>query len=191
MGLPTTRKQRRFEVDSSGGIALMEGMHESKVSGRRVNVVGDFFAIRRLSKPRFAWLISAAVAGALAAGCSGLANREETFEPRTVNFDAGGVGRLPPDFSTALTGGGIPVSWVVRDVPIGPDGGAVLVQESSDDTSYRFPLCIYEKTIARDVAVEVKYKAISGKVDQAGGIVLRLQSRELLHCPGKRAGGQH
>jgi hypothetical protein len=34
-------------------------------------------------------------------------------------------------------------------------------------------LCIYEKTVARDVAVEVKYKAISGKVDQAGGIVLR------------------
>jgi hypothetical protein len=34
-------------------------------------------------------------------------------------------------------------------------------------------MCIYEKTVARDVAVEVNYKAISGKVDQAGGIVLR------------------
>jgi hypothetical protein len=34
-------------------------------------------------------------------------------------------------------------------------------------------MCIYQKVIARDVAAEVKYKAISGKVDQAGGIVLR------------------
>ncbi len=49
----------------------------------------------------------------------------------------------------------------------------MLIQESSDATTYRFPMCIYDKTVARDVAVEVDYKAISGKVDQAGGIVLR------------------
>jgi hypothetical protein len=49
----------------------------------------------------------------------------------------------------------------------------VLAQESSDATHYRFPLCIYEKMRARDVAVEVKWKPLSGKVDQAGGIVLR------------------
>ena len=64
---------------------------------------------------------------------------------------------------------GGPISWVVRE-----DGdGKVLVQQSSDDTSYRFPMCIYDKAVARDVAVEVKFKAIAGKVDQAGGIVLR------------------
>jgi len=109
----------------------------------------------------------------LAAGCSGLAGREENFEPQTINFDSSKVGALPPDFSTALTGGGGPISWVVQEDSIPLDGRRVLVQESADDTSYRFPLCIYEKTVARDVAVEVNYKAISGKVDQAGGIVLR------------------
>jgi hypothetical protein len=100
-------------------------------------------------------------------------SREETFEPQTISFDSSAAGQLPPDFSTALTGGGGPVSWVVREDSTAPEGRKVLVQESSDDTSYRFPLCIYEKTVARDVAVEVNYKAISGKVDQAGGIVLR------------------
>jgi len=121
---------------------------------------------------RLSWL-SLIVVGALVAGCAGLASREESLEAQTINFDSSEAGKLPPDFSTALTGGGGPISWVVREDSTAPDGKRVLVQESSDDTSYRFPLCIYEKTFARDVAVEVKYKAISGKVDQAGGIVLR------------------
>jgi hypothetical protein len=117
--------------------------------------------------------MSALVVGTLAGGCAALADREETFEPQTIRFDTSADGSLPSDFSTALTGGGGPISWVVRADPTAPDGGKSLVQESSDDTSYRFPMCIYDKTIARDVAVEVNYKAISGKVDQAGGIVLR------------------
>jgi hypothetical protein len=122
-----------------------------------------------------AWRVwmSALIVGTFAAGCAGLADREESFEPQTISFDSSAAGSLPSDFSTALTGGGGPISWVVRTDPTAPSGGKVLMQESSDDTSYRFPMCIYEKTVARDVAVEVGYKAISGKVDQAGGIVLR------------------
>jgi hypothetical protein len=113
------------------------------------------------------------IVGTLAAGCSEFVNRQERFEPRTINFDSSEVGKLPPDFSTELTGGGGPISWIVREDSTEPNGKRVLVQESSDDTSYRFPLCIYEKTVARDVTVEVNYKAVSGKVDQAGGIILR------------------
>ncbi len=141
------------------------------------------FSIRRslssatpLSLPRLAearlW-ISFAILSMLAAGCAELENRQETFEPQIIQFDSVEAGNLPPDFSPALTGGGGPISWVVREDSSVPNGHKALVQESSDDTSYRFPMCIYEKTIARDVAVEVNYKAISGKVDQAGGIVLR------------------
>ena len=90
-----------------------------------------------------------------------------------INFASDEVGKLPPDFTTELTGGGGPIVWVLREDPKAPGGGRTLVQESSDDTSYRFPLCLYDKVVARDVSVEVKYKAISGSVDQAGGIVLR------------------
>jgi hypothetical protein len=111
--------------------------------------------------------------GTLAGGCAGLQYRAEGFEPHTIHFDPAAAGKLPSNFSTALTGGGGPILWVVREDAAAPDGKGVLVQESSDDTKYRFPLCVYEKMVARDVAVEVDFKAISGKVDQAGGIVLR------------------
>jgi hypothetical protein len=123
-------------------------------------------------RSRLCWNLFLLV-GTLVAGCSGGVSREQTFEPQTIHFDSSAAGKLPPDFSTALTGGGGPISWVVREDPSAPDGKGVLVQESSDATVYRFPLCIYAKTVARDVAVEVQFKAISGKVDQAGGIVLR------------------
>jgi hypothetical protein len=118
------------------------------------------------------WIFAVA-ACALFAGCSELPIRQETFEPQIINFDSTETGKLPADFTTALTGGGGPVFWVVREDPTAPTGNKVLVQESSDDIVYRFPLCVYEKTEARDVAAEVNYKAISGKIDQAGGIVLR------------------
>lgn len=110
---------------------------------------------------------------AFCAGCCEMTDQEEPVQPRTINFNPNDVGKLPTDFTTALTGGGGPISWVVREDAQAPGGGPVVVQESSDATNYRFPMCIYEKTAARDVAVEVKFKAISGKVDEAGGIVLR------------------
>jgi hypothetical protein len=124
--------------------------------------------------PRF-FLLSFIMVGALLAGCAGLPIQVETFAPQTIRFNTGEAGKLPPDFSTALTGGGGRVSWVVREDPSAPDGTMALVQESADATNYRFPLCIYDKTIARDVAVEVDFKPISGKLDEAGGIVLRYQ----------------
>ncbi len=127
---------------------------------------------RLLAGGHFFW-ISFFIVCTFVTGCSGLAKREESFEPRDISLDSSEVGQLPPDFSTALTGGGGPISWLVREEATAPNSKRVLVQESADDTSYRFPLCIYEKAVARDVAVEVNYKAISGKVDQAGGIVLR------------------
>jgi hypothetical protein len=141
-------------------------MHESGISRRSGRLGRNHFAAV------FAGLVLI-MAGTLTNGCSGLANREENFEPRTIRFDSGEAGKLPADFSTALTGGGGPVSWVVREDATMMQGRWVLMQESSDATSYRFPLCVYDKITARDVAAEVNYKAISGKVDEAGGIVLR------------------
>lgn len=98
---------------------------------------------------------------------------KEAVAAQAIHFDKADAGKVPRDFTTALTGGGGPVSWVVREDASAPGGGPVVVQESSDETKYRFPLCVYDKVTARDVAVEVKFKALAGKVDQAGGIVLR------------------
>jgi len=111
-----------------------------------------------------AWLL----AGLFAGGCF----LPWEFGPK-IHFGASDVGKVPKGFSTALTGGGGPVSWVVREDSTAPDGHAVVVQESADTTEYRFPICVYDKFKARDVAAEVSFKAISGKLDEAGGIVLR------------------
>jgi hypothetical protein len=39
-------------------------------------------------------------------------------------------------------------------------------------------VCVYERLPARDVAVSVRFKAVSGKVDQAGGVVVRYQDKD-------------
>ena len=91
-----------------------------------------------------------------------------------VDLAASKLGEVPDGFSTALTGGGSPVAWAVREDASAPHGRS-LVQESKDDTSYRFPLCIYDKLDATDVSASVRFKTISGTVDQAAGLVLRYQ----------------
>src|SRR4051812_17311498 len=80
----------------------------------------------------------------------------------TLDFDKFEMGKTPADFSTALTGGGGPVSWVIQKDSTVPSGGKVLAQTSTDKTDYRFPLCVYDKFTAKDVAVSVKFKAVSG-----------------------------
>jgi hypothetical protein len=117
--------------------------------------------------------ISIAPVIAFCFGCKDLSDREEVLAPQAINFEPSDISKMPQNFTAALTGGGGPISWVVREAPDAPGGKPVLVQESSDDTSYRFPMCIYNRVLARDVSAEVKWKPISGKVDEAGGIVLR------------------
>lgn len=76
-------------------------------------------------------------------------------------------------FTVARTGKGAPAEWKV--VPDGTaPGGRVLAQMSADSTDYRFPLAVYQGTSAANVAVTVRFKAISGQVDRAGGIAVRL-----------------
>jgi len=96
----------------------------------------------------------------------------------TLNFDPFETGKTPPSFSTALTGGGGPVSWVIQEDPAAPSGKNILVQTSADGTSYRFPLCVYDNLTAKDVEVSVKFKPLSGKVDQAAGLVWRYQDKD-------------
>ncbi|HVV73124.1 MAG TPA: hypothetical protein VHI52_16745, partial [Verrucomicrobiae bacterium] len=117
--------------------------------------------------------ICLALSLAASAGCSGLRGADPAIGPLSVAFEHDDLGKKPRGFSTGLTGGGSPVFWAVREVPNAAGGKPVLLQESSDATSYRFPVCVYDDFVARDVAVQVRFMAISGRVDQAGGIVLR------------------
>jgi glycosyl hydrolase family 59 (putative galactocerebrosidase) len=82
-------------------------------------------------------------------------------------------GATPADFQVARTGRGAPAAWsVVADSKA--QGGQVLIQTSTDQTDYRFPLAIYGGLAATNVEVTVRFKAVGGRIDRAGGIAVRL-----------------
>jgi hypothetical protein len=98
----------------------------------------------------------------------------QTLTPgQKMHFDECAPGRLPPNWSVAMTHEGLPPRWeVVRDetAPTRPFGFAQL---SRDATAGRFPLAVWDGTSVRDGEVRVAFKMISGTVDQAAGVVWR------------------
>jgi hypothetical protein len=95
-----------------------------------------------------------------------------------IDFEKADIGKTPQGFTAALTGGGVDVSWVIVTDPSSPAGPKVLAQTSKDKTNKRYPVCVYDDFAARDVDVSVQFKAISGEVDQAAGIVWRYKDRD-------------
>ncbi|WOH69274.1 hypothetical protein [Bradyrhizobium sp. BWA-3-5] len=86
-------------------------------------------------------------------------------------------GSPPAGFSFARTGQGRAGEWIVTSDTTSPTGKAI-EQTSTDRTDYRFPLAIHESLSATDIDVEVRFKAVAGKTDQAGGIAVRLQDAD-------------
>jgi hypothetical protein len=82
-------------------------------------------------------------------------------------------GRSPPDFDSSRTGQGATATWTVVADPTATSGRAI-AQTSTDRTDYRFPLAVYKPISLKDVEVTVRFKPVAGKVDQAGGIAVRL-----------------
>lgn len=103
----------------------------------------------------------------------GLLARVASGAAAEIDFEVAPLDSVPPGFSAAVTGGGPPGIWTVQEDPAAPRGSRVLVQSSTDATSGRFPLCIYDPVMARDVAVAVDSKPIAGAVDRAAGIIWR------------------
>ena len=85
------------------------------------------------------------------------------------------VGIAPTDFEFARTGQGAVGQWVVVDDASAASKRAI-EQSNTDRTDYRFPLAIHQPTTAKNVEVALRFKPVSGKVDQAGGIAVRLAS---------------
>jgi hypothetical protein len=113
----------------------------------------------------------------LAAACIALGATAAAQDPRREHrtFEDAAAGAPPPGFSSALTGRGGPAHWVVLEDPSSPTGAKVVAETSQDRTSDRFPLAILDGFEARDVAVLVRFRPVSGTVDQAAGLVVRLR----------------
>jgi len=91
----------------------------------------------------------------------------------TVNFDDALPGKPPPGWTAIQTGKGKAV-WTVEKNDSAPTKPNVLKQ--SGEATY--PVCIKEDTNLKDGFVEVKFKPISGKEDQAGGLIWRCKDAE-------------
>ena len=86
----------------------------------------------------------------------------------TDNFDKAGLGALPQGWKTGVTGQGTGY-WAVNPDPSAPSAPHVFTQMGQGT----FPWAMKEGTAISDGFVEVKFKAISGKEDQAGGLMWR------------------
>jgi len=87
----------------------------------------------------------------------------------TVNFD-NMKGGPPPGWTATQTGSGT-AKWSVEKDNSAPSKPNVLKQSGQAT----FPVCFKNDTNIKDGFVEVKFKPISGKEDQAGGVIWRLQ----------------
>ena len=85
-----------------------------------------------------------------------------------VNFDSIAPGELPPGWSCGVTGKGSP-RWAVAADASAPSAPNVLKQSGSGT----FPWCVDHGASLADGFVEVKMKPVSGREDQAGGVVWR------------------
>ncbi len=113
---------------------------------------------------------------------SSYASQPETPAPQqsagaslTYNFDTDAVGGMPAKFHSARTGKGAESKWVVMADPTASSKPNVVAQTSTDTTDYRFPLLIADEGSFKDLELSVRFKAVSGEVDRAGGLVFRLK----------------
>ena len=91
----------------------------------------------------------------------------------TVNFDDLKTGAPPPGWTATKTGSGT-AKWEVVAVISALSKPNVLKQ--SGEAIY--PVCIKDDTSLKDGFVEVKFKPISGKEDQAGGVIWRCKDSD-------------
>ena len=86
----------------------------------------------------------------------------------TVNFDSDRPGMVPADWTAGVTGNG-GHQWSVEGDPSAPSPPNVLKQSGKGD----FPWCVKNGVSLTDGFVEVRFKPLTGRSDQAGGVVWR------------------
>ncbi len=91
-----------------------------------------------------------------------------TAHAETISFDTDRPGTPPAGWTCGSTGGGTPV-WTVEAESGAPSGANVLKQTGKAP----FPWCVKQGTAVANGIVVAKFKPLSGREDQAGGVVWR------------------
>ena len=91
----------------------------------------------------------------------------------SVNFDDATLGAPPSGWTATKTGQG-EEKWTIEKEDTAPTPPNVLKQ--SGEATY--PVCLKEDTSLKDGFVEVKFKPVSGREDQAGGVLWRAKDSD-------------
>lgn len=108
-----------------------------------------------------------------AIGLLGVALLTAQLPGGTIHFDEVEPGKLPPGWMSARTGEGEP-RWAVVAEPDAPSPPHALKQSGVA----RFALCLKTNVAIRDGWVEVKFKPLAGREDQAGGLIWRAKDAD-------------
>ena len=94
---------------------------------------------------------------------------------RKVDFSDDSVGQPPKGFQFGLTAkAGAPGKWIVQS----EGSNKYLAQVDPDSTRRRFPVAVLSDVTTADVDLSVRFKPVSGQVDQAAGLVWRFQNQD-------------
>jgi hypothetical protein len=94
------------------------------------------------------------------------------------NFDSDTQDQMPAKFHGSLTGSGALGEWKVVGDTTTPSQPNALAQTAAEKTSYHFPLAIADDGSFKDLDLSVRFKPVSGREDQAAGLVFRLKDAD-------------
>ena len=103
----------------------------------------------------------------------GLALSATAMQAAIINFDDAETGAAPIGWTAAVTGKGN-TRWTIEKDATAPSPPNVFKQ-SAEGT---YPICLRNGTHLKDGFVEVKFKPVSGKEDQAGGVIWRAKDKD-------------
>lgn len=100
----------------------------------------------------------------------------------TDTFDQVPVGKPPANWMCGVTGGGAP-QWAIEADASAPSPPNILKQSGSGS----FPWCVKADVSIQDGFVEVRFKPVAGREDQAGGLVWRWKAGDNYYVAGANA----
>ncbi len=109
----------------------------------------------------------------------GQATSAEYQKPTAWTFENVPVGQIPAGWKVEATGGYGPLAtWEVIKDKTAPSGEKVLALTRVNHNSWgRFNLCWTDRVSFLDGTITVAFKAVSGRIDEGGGIMWRVQDK--------------
>ncbi|HNX36320.1 MAG TPA: hypothetical protein PKM57_16985 [Kiritimatiellia bacterium] len=125
---------------------------------------------RQFNRVAVALVVAAGAIGIVRAEVKEKEEKDVQAAKTTESFDSNKVGELPAGWLAGCTGPGA-AKWTVEADGSAPSKPNVLKQSGEG----RFPWCVKQGVKISDGFVEVRFKPLAGKEDQAGGLIWRWQ----------------